>query len=171
MLRARETAGGELISVRRSLISAFFALTGASAVQHPAIDAPKLSSAEYLYLACEHTSFTQPPIETATVNDANFCAGSLVMLLPALTSLHIFYEARFKNKIDARNDKEEAARYILMTSAIGADACPPGDISVNTASLIVVKFGREHPEALSWTAFQFAGMAFQSTYPCNRLKY
>ncbi|MGO9682536.1 MAG: hypothetical protein ACLPTZ_08100 [Beijerinckiaceae bacterium] len=157
----------------RFAIAALVMLAASIAVTRPCESAEVENwTGDYLYTACENGLATEPqPLNAIKkLSDNSWCMGSLVMAAQALIVIHSCFEANFAKQIDSKTNPQEVARYIVSTATFGADVCFPENVNYHTLALVLLKYGREHPEQLSWASIKFAGIAFQSAYSCNRIK-
>jgi hypothetical protein len=96
-----------------------------------------------------------------------YCLGFLDALTTSLQRLHNLYEAEFPDLTRLRTDEVTVKKFIAMTLLVGPDVCFPEGLTSKIAPLILVKYGRDHPEQLTDHPQKFANLAFAYAYPCS----
>jgi hypothetical protein len=159
--------------MRRPAIAVLVVLSG------PLVQTSRSAAAEvenwtgdYLYSACENGVLTEGSSldQPKKLADSNWCVASLEMAMQASSSFHKLYETEFPKQIDAKTNSQVAAKYVVQNAIFGSEACFPDNINAHQLAMVLVKFGREHPENLHVPALEFSELAFSHAFSCNRLK-
>lgn len=95
-----------------------------------------------------------------------FCVGYLTAAHTALVQIHSYHKTmpNYGNWQNERFVKGWVASQLLLAP----DICFPKNINVKTLAMILVKYGRQHPENLTSDMFKFVGYAFSDAYPAGR---
>ena len=124
----------------------------------------------YLYegcivLASEPEDFSRP-LNPKELSKAMFCLGYVHAIHAALVKIHEYYKT-FPN-YGSWKDETFVTGWSASQALLASDVCFPDKVRPKTLAMIIVKYGKEHPEDLTKNMFVFAGFAFQSSYPPSR---
>jgi Ssp1 endopeptidase immunity protein Rap1a len=129
------------------------------------------SDGAYLYegcivLASEPEDFSRA-LNPKQFSKAMFCLGYVHAIHAALVRIHERYYKSFPNYGNWK-DETFVGGWFAEQISLAPDVCFPNKVVPKTLAMIIVKYGKEHPEDLTKDMFVFAGFAFQSTYPPSR---
>jgi hypothetical protein len=126
-----------------------------------------------IYEACSvlASSVGDPPTSLKG-NDyfhAMFCAGFVSATYTVLLRVHEHYKNTLQN-YGRWNDEKFVKGWAASQLTLGFDVCFPEEkMRPKILAMIISKYGKEHPEDMAHVnSFDFAGAAFQSSYPPSR---
>lgn len=156
----------------RQLATTVFAILASwLVVTRPSEAAPlEQWTGDYLYTTCRSAYESEnTALNAKKLSDISWCNGALVTTVQALTIIHKFFDGLYPKRIDPANTKE-VQRYFAGILMFGGEVCFTDNVSLNILSLALSKFARENPQTLTMPSLTFATVAFQSAFPCNRIK-
>lgn len=102
------------------------------------------------------------------ISDFNYCIGFLRGIVPLLHKIHAYYASAIPNLIDPIKETQIATTYLSVSTYLGQDPCIPDDLTIQSAAIIITKYGRDHPDLLAKSDFEFVADALISAHPCAK---
>lgn len=103
-----------------------------------------------------------------SISDFNYCTGFLRGLIPSLRKLHSYYGSGIPNLIHPIKEEKIATSYLSIAQYLGQDPCLPDNLTIQTAALIITRYGQDHPEYLTKPDHEFATDALINAHPCAK---
>lgn len=128
------------------------------------------SDGGFLYDACAPLAAGREDLSDVKPVDRDkvgFCLGYIHAAHSALSKLHDGY---FKTLPDYGQLTNEAfaKRWLVSQLLLGSDVCFPDNVRPKVLAMLISKEGKENPQNLTMDMFTFAGLAFESGFPCLR---
>jgi len=122
-----------------------------------------------IFRRCEAVAnFDVKAASLQAVSDFNYCVGFLRGIVPLLHKIHAYYASAIPSLIDPIKEVQIANTYLSASRYLGQDPCLPEDLTIQSAAVIVTKYGRGHPEFLSKSDSDFVADALISAHPCAK---